>query len=54
MIIELKGKELASSGDIAPSSSGQVSFNPNATGTFEYHCEYHPDTMRGTLIATQQ
>ena len=54
MIIASKGKELASSGDIARSSSGQVSFTPNATGTFEYHCEYHPDTMKGTILANRQ
>ena len=54
MIIGSKGRELASSGDIVRSSSGQVSFTPNATGAFEYHCEYHPDTMKGTIVATQQ
>jgi plastocyanin len=53
MIIGLKGNEVASSGDIAPSSSGQLSFTPNMTGTFEYHCEYHPDTMKGTVIVNR-
>ena len=54
MIIGSKGKEVASSGDIARSSSGQLFFAPNATGTFEYHCEYHPDTMKGTILVNRQ
>lgn len=49
LIIDLQGKEVASSGDVAPSASGQVSFRPNGTGTFSYHCQYHPDTMKGTI-----
>ena len=54
MIIESKGNEVASSGDIARHSSGQLLFAPNRTGTFEYHCEYHPDTMKGTVLANRQ
>ena len=54
MIIESKGNEVASSGDIARHSSGQLSFAPNRTGTFEYHCEYHPDTMKGIVLANRQ
>jgi plastocyanin len=49
LVIESNGKELASSGDIAPNGSGQLSFKPATAGTFEYHCEYHPDTMKGTI-----
>jgi cellulase/cellobiase CelA1 len=52
LIIESQGKEVASSGDILPGASGQVSFSPNGTGTFSYHCEYHPDTMKGTIKLT--
>jgi Cupredoxin-like domain len=54
MIIESKGNEVASSGDIVRHSSGQLFFSPNSTGTFEYHCEYHPDTMKGTVLADRQ
>jgi plastocyanin len=54
MVIGLKGKEVASSGDVAKSSSGQLFFTPNATETFEYHCKYHPDTMRGIVQANRQ
>jgi plastocyanin len=50
MIIESQqGNEVATSGDIEPNSSGELSFRPNMTGTFPYHCEYHPATMRGTI-----
>ena len=49
LIIDLNGKQLATSGDIAPGSSGQVSFKPNMIGTFGYHCLYHPTTMKGVI-----
>ena len=54
MVIGLKGKEVASSGDVPKSSSGQLFFTPNTTETFEYHCKYHPDTMRGIVQANRQ
>ncbi len=49
LVIESNGKEVASSGDIAANGSGQLSFKPTAAGTYEYHCEYHPTTMKGTI-----
>jgi plastocyanin len=49
LIIDLNGKQLATSGDLHPSTSGQVSFKPNMTGTFGYHCLYHPTTMKGII-----
>jgi plastocyanin len=52
LVIESQGKEVATSGDIAPGASGQASFRPNGTGLFSYHCEYHPDTMKGTITLT--
>ena len=52
LVIDLQGKEVAASGDIAPGASGQVSVRPNGTGLFSYHCEYHPDTMKGTIKLT--
>ena len=54
MIIESKGNEVASSGDIAHSSSGQLFFTPSMTEAFEYYCKYHPDTMKGVILANQQ
>ncbi len=52
LIIESQGNEVATSGDISPGSSGQLSFRPNSTGVLEYHCEYHPETMKGTISVT--
>src|ERR687897_1074381 len=53
MIVESQpGNELATSGDIEPNSSGELSFRPNMTGTFQYHCEYHPSTIRGMIEVT--
>jgi len=49
LIIDFNGKQIATSGDIAPGSSGQVSVKPNMTGVFGYHCLYHPDTMKGII-----
>ena len=54
LVIDSQGKEVATSGDIAPGASGQASFRPNGTGLFSYHCEYHPDTMKGTFKLTNQ
>jgi plastocyanin len=50
MIVESQqGNELATSGDIEPNGSGELSFRPNMTETLQYHCEYHPNTMMGTI-----
>jgi plastocyanin len=49
LIIDSNGKQIATSGDITPGSSGQVSVKPNMSGTFGYHCLYHPDTMKGII-----
>ncbi len=49
LIIDFNDKQIATSGDITPGSSGQVSVKPNMAGTFGYHCLYHPDTMKGII-----
>lgn len=49
LVIDIGDDILPSSVDVDPSSSGQLSFNPNMTGTFTYHCAYHPYTMKGTI-----
>jgi plastocyanin len=49
LIIDTGADVLPSSDDINPNSSGQLSFSPNMTGTFTYHCAYHPFTMKGTI-----
>lgn len=52
LVFESNGSELAASGDIEPNSSGELTYKPTTAGTFEYHCEYHPDTMKGTVEVT--
>ena len=49
LIIDTGSDVLPSSDDINPNSSGQLSFKPTTTGTFTYHCAYHPFTMKGTI-----
>ena len=49
LIIGLNGTELAKSNEIKPDKNGKFTFNANSTGTLEYHCEYHPDTMKGII-----
>jgi plastocyanin len=49
LIIDTGADVLPSSDDIAPSGSGQLAFDPTMTGTFTYHCAYHPYTMKGTI-----
>jgi plastocyanin len=48
-IIDTGDKDPLADFDIGPDSSGQLTIKPTKTGVFEYHCEYHPDTMKGTL-----
>lgn len=43
------GNQLATSGDIASGGSKLLSFTPSVSGTFQYHCLYHPTTMKGTI-----
>lgn len=50
LIITSAGKQVASSGDIKPGKSGELSFaNANQGESLEYHCQYHPSTMKGTI-----
>jgi plastocyanin len=49
LIIDFNGKQIATSGDITPGSSGQASVKPDMAGKFGYHCLYHPDTMKGII-----
>jgi|ERR1700693_2660979 plastocyanin len=48
LIIDVSGKQLTS-GDIGSGSSGLLSFKPGVTGVFQYHCLYHPTTMKGII-----
>ena len=50
LVITSAGKQVASKGDIKPRKSGELSFaNANQGETLEYHCLYHPNTMKGTI-----
>jgi hypothetical protein len=35
--------------EIEGGTSDEVIFNPRNNSSMKYHCEYHPDTMRGTI-----
>jgi plastocyanin len=54
LIFASNGTELAKSNEIKPDKNGKLNFNANSTGTFEYHCEYHPDTMKGIIEVTSK
>lgn len=54
LIIGSNGTEIAKSNSINPGKSKSFVFSPNSTGIFEYHCEYHPDTMKGIIEITSQ
>lgn len=53
LIIASNGTEIAKSNEIKPGKNGKLNF-ANSTGTFEYHCEYHPDTMKGIIEISSQ
>ena len=54
LIIGSNGTELAKSNEIEPDKNGKFTFKANSTGTLEYHCEYHPDTMKGIIEISSQ
>ena len=35
--------------EIEGGTSDEVLFNPRNNSSMKYHCEYHPDTMSGTI-----
>jgi hypothetical protein len=54
IIADSQGKDLATSGDIQPGGSGILNFKTNMTSSsggkmLGYHCEYHPDLMKGSI-----
>jgi hypothetical protein len=60
IIADSQGKELATTGDLQAGSSGQLTFKPNMTSSSDennmlgYHCEYHPDLMKGSIQIVNQ
>ena len=49
VIDDPNGNQIVTSGNIASGSSSQLSFKPSTTGVLEYHCLYHPTTMKGII-----
>lgn len=54
LIIGSNGTELAKSNEIKPDENGKFTFSTDSTGMLEYHCEYHPDTMKGIIEISEQ
>jgi Cupredoxin-like domain len=54
LIIGSNGTEIAKSNSINAGKNKDFVFNSNTTGVFEYHCEYHPDTMKGIIEISSQ
>jgi len=48
-VIEQNGTIVYATKDLEPGKSGIISIKPSHVGVFDYHCKYHPDTMKGTL-----
>ena len=49
-VIEQNGTIFLQTKDLEAGLSGNISIKPTTAGLFEYHCKYHPDTMKGTLL----
>ena len=54
LIIGSNGTQLTKSNEMNAGKSAKLTFNADSTGTFEYHCEYHPDTMKGFIVVSSQ
>jgi uncharacterized membrane protein YgcG len=60
IIADSQGKDLATSGDIQPGGgSGILNFKTNMTSSgggnmLGYHCQYHPDLMKGSIQIVNQ
>lgn len=54
IIIGTNGTELAKSNSINQGKKRNLVFNANSTGVFEFHCEYHQDTMKGVIEISSQ
>jgi plastocyanin len=54
LIIGTNGTEVAGSKSVKAGKNTDFVFNSNSSGVLEYHCEYHPDTMKGIIEITSQ
>ena len=52
-VVEQNGTVFLATKDLESGKSGSLSVKPTILGTFDYHCKYHPDTMKGSLIVIQ-
>lgn len=48
-VIESQTQEVTASGDVIPDGEISMTFKPNMMDTLDYHCEYHPETMKGEI-----
>lgn len=54
LIIGTNGTEISGSKSVKAGKNTEFVFNSNSSGVLEYHCEYHPDTMKGIIEITSQ
>jgi plastocyanin len=54
LIIGTNGTEVAGSESVKAGKNTEFVFNSNSSGVLEYHCEYHPDTMKGIIEISSQ
>ena len=38
--------------DVPGTKTGIATLTPNVAGTYEFHCEYHPQQMKGTITVS--
>lgn len=38
--------------DVPGTKTGSASLTPKVAGTYEFHCEYHPQQMKGTITVS--
>jgi len=48
-----KGSKIGSSEEIEPGKNTEFKFKTDNVGELNYYCEYHPETMKGTIKATE-
>jgi plastocyanin len=54
LIVGTNGTEIAGSKSVKAGKNTEFIFNANSSGILEYHCEYHPDTMKGIIEISSQ
>jgi plastocyanin len=49
LIENSKGSKVGDSKEIKPGNKAEFEFKTDKSGDLKYHCEYHPDTMKGKI-----